>query len=171
MEPDGGIPLVQLEIVALLLGNSNASDQWVEMIDLHCHILPGMDDGAASMEASIEMLRLTAESGITDIAATPHANLRYAFEPAAVTAAVARPMIVHPAPLLGFPEPLQMAASVDAVVVVALAGQTHRKSLGLTVNTLKRLRANVVGVVLNEIKPVSENSYYHYSPKSYRHYR
>jgi len=81
----------------------------------------------------------------------------------------ARPMIVHPAPLLGFPEPLQMAASVDAVVVVALAGQTHRKSLGLTVNTLKRLRANVVGVP-NEIKPVSENSYYHYSPKSYRHY-
>jgi protein-tyrosine phosphatase len=59
------------------------------MIDLHCHIPPGMDDGAASMEAANEMLRLAAESGITDIAATLHANLRYAFEPAAVTAAVA----------------------------------------------------------------------------------
>jgi hypothetical protein len=48
-----------------------------------------MDDGAASMEAANEMLRLAAKSGITDIAATLHANLRYAFEPAAVTAAVA----------------------------------------------------------------------------------
>jgi hypothetical protein len=47
-----------------------------------------MDDGAASMEAAIEMLRLAAESGITDIAATPHANLRYAFEPAAANGAM-----------------------------------------------------------------------------------
>jgi len=38
------------------------------------------------------------------------------------------------------------------------------------VNTLKRLRANEVGVVLNEVKLDSENSYYHYSPKYYRHY-
>ncbi len=79
-------------------------------------------------------------------------------------------VILDTPPLLGFPEPLQMAASVDGIIVVALAGKTHRKSLGLTVNTLKRLRANVIGVVLNEVKSDAENNYYHYSPKYYRHY-
>lgn len=58
------------------------------MVDLHCHILPGLDDGAASLDTSLDMLRVAAESGITDIVATPHANLRYAFDPSAVDAAV-----------------------------------------------------------------------------------
>jgi protein-tyrosine phosphatase len=58
------------------------------MIDLHCHILPGMDDGAASAEAAVEMVRLAAENGTTDIVATPHSNLRYRFEPAAVESAI-----------------------------------------------------------------------------------
>jgi capsular exopolysaccharide synthesis family protein len=80
-------------------------------------------------------------------------------------------VILDAPPLLGFPEPLQMAASVDGVVAVALAGQTHRKALASTVNTLKRLRANVVGIVLNEVKAdTSNNYYYHYSPKYYRNY-
>lgn len=45
------------------------------MIDLHCHILPGIDDGAASLEESCLMARLAADSGVTDIAATPHCNI------------------------------------------------------------------------------------------------
>lgn len=42
------------------------------MIDIHCHILPMIDDGSASMEESVAMARLAAASGVTDIAATPH---------------------------------------------------------------------------------------------------
>jgi len=42
------------------------------MIDVHAHILDGVDDGAQDMEASLELLRLAAESGTTDIIATPH---------------------------------------------------------------------------------------------------
>ena len=80
-------------------------------------------------------------------------------------------VILDSPPLLGFPEPLQMAASVDGVLAVALAGQTHRKALASTINTLKRLRANVVGIVLNEVRAdTSNNYYYHYSPKYYRNY-
>lgn len=42
------------------------------MIDLHCHILPGLDDGAEDMDASLEMAQLAVEEGITHILATPH---------------------------------------------------------------------------------------------------
>jgi Mrp family chromosome partitioning ATPase len=81
-------------------------------------------------------------------------------------------VILDSPPLLGFPEPLQMAASVDGIVVVALANRTNRKALGSTINTLKRLRANVVGVVLNEVRADSSENYYyhHYHPKYYRSY-
>ena len=42
------------------------------MIDCHCHILSGIDDGAKDVEMSIEMARVAAASGTTDIIATPH---------------------------------------------------------------------------------------------------
>ena len=42
------------------------------MIDIHTHILDGVDDGAEDMAASLELLRLAVASGTTDIIATPH---------------------------------------------------------------------------------------------------
>ena len=45
------------------------------MIDLHCHILPGVDDGAFRMEDAIEMAWMASDSGVTTIVATPHCNL------------------------------------------------------------------------------------------------
>jgi protein-tyrosine phosphatase len=42
------------------------------VIDLHCHILPGIDDGAAELEDSVEMAAQGAEDGIEVICATPH---------------------------------------------------------------------------------------------------
>ena len=41
-------------------------------IDFHSHILPGIDDGSASVQESIEMLRMEAEQGIRLVVATPH---------------------------------------------------------------------------------------------------
>lgn len=46
------------------------------MIDLHCHILPGVDDGAQTLEDSIKMVELAVEEGITHILATPHHQKR-----------------------------------------------------------------------------------------------
>jgi len=43
-----------------------------EMIDLHSHILPGLDDGAEVLEESIEMCRISFRDGIRTIVATPH---------------------------------------------------------------------------------------------------
>ena len=42
------------------------------MIDVHCHLLPGIDDGAASLEQSLHMARLAVEEGITHAVLTPH---------------------------------------------------------------------------------------------------
>jgi capsular exopolysaccharide synthesis family protein len=65
-------------------------------------------------------------------------------------------------PLLGFAEPLQMATAVDGVIVVARAGQTSRKAVATVLATLNRLRAHVVGVVLNEVHKELSDSYYYY---------
>ena len=42
------------------------------MIDIHCHILPGIDDGAEDAKESVRMAKVAAEDGITHIVATPH---------------------------------------------------------------------------------------------------
>lgn len=42
------------------------------MIDIHCHILPDFDDGAADLTESLAMARLAVDSGVTGIVATPH---------------------------------------------------------------------------------------------------
>ncbi|MGO3731993.1 MAG: tyrosine-protein phosphatase [Vagococcus sp.] len=41
-------------------------------IDIHCHILPGIDDGAKNVEASLEMAREAVSQGISHILCTPH---------------------------------------------------------------------------------------------------
>lgn len=44
------------------------------MLDLHCHILPNVDDGAASLEEALAMARFCVRDGITHVVATPHCN-------------------------------------------------------------------------------------------------
>jgi protein-tyrosine phosphatase len=44
------------------------------MLDLHCHILPGVDDGAASLDEALAMARFCVRDGITHVTATPHCN-------------------------------------------------------------------------------------------------
>src|SRR4249919_209340 len=46
------------------------------MIDLHSHILPGVDDGPATIEESLEIARRAAADGVRVIAATPHVRDR-----------------------------------------------------------------------------------------------
>ncbi len=47
------------------------------LIDFHSHILPGIDDGSASLEESIGMLQMEAQQGITHVVATPHFYAQY----------------------------------------------------------------------------------------------
>lgn len=65
-------------------------------------------------------------------------------------------------PLLGFAESLQIAALVDGVVVVALAGQTEKNAVASVFSNLKRLKANVIGLTLNEVRADMSERYYYY---------
>jgi Mrp family chromosome partitioning ATPase len=73
--------------------------------------------------------------------------------------------------VLGFSESLHMAAAVDGVMIVAVAGETSRKALDAGLTTLRRLRANVLGLVLNEVTSSTSDGYsYHgYYRQYYKH--
>lgn len=59
------------------------------MIDLHCHILPGVDDGPVEMQTAVEMARIAAEDGIKTIVATPHIKDTF-YSPAKLLALVSQ---------------------------------------------------------------------------------
>lgn len=72
------------------------------MIDIHSHVLYGLDDGADTIEESLAMLDMAERDGTTDIVASPHSNHEYEFEPsliadrmAEVVAAVPGQIRVH----------------------------------------------------------------------------
>jgi len=50
------------------------------MVDIHCHIIPGVDDGSRSWEMTREMCRIAADDGIRHIVATPHCDDEYAYD-------------------------------------------------------------------------------------------
>jgi protein-tyrosine phosphatase len=54
------------------------------LIDIHSHVLYGLDDGARTIEDSVAMVRMAAKHGTTDLVATPHANPKYRFNPETV---------------------------------------------------------------------------------------
>jgi protein-tyrosine phosphatase len=50
------------------------------MVDLHCHILPGLDDGSRGLEESLQMAEMAIADGITRVVATPHASSSWEFD-------------------------------------------------------------------------------------------
>ena len=79
-------------------------------------------------------------------------------------------VVIDSPPLLGFAEPLEIAALADGVIVVARAGRTNRTAVSSVVDQLKRVRANVIGIVLNGVRADMSSQYYYYSPRYYSHY-
>jgi protein-tyrosine phosphatase len=60
------------------------------MLDLHCHILPAVDDGPATLEEALAVARCQVADGITHVVATPHCHRHIRMLRASVLPAVAR---------------------------------------------------------------------------------
>jgi protein-tyrosine phosphatase len=58
------------------------------VIDLHCHILPGLDDGPVNLDFSVAMARAAAENGIQVMVATPHIRDDYGVDPGVIAGLV-----------------------------------------------------------------------------------
>lgn len=59
------------------------------MIDLHCHVLPGVDDGPRALTDALALARVAASAGTTTLVATPHINRHWPLDPLEVPARVA----------------------------------------------------------------------------------
>lgn len=80
-------------------------------------------------------------------------------------------VILDSPPLLGFAECLQMARAADGVLIISQAGATKRKAVASVVSALQRLRANIIGVVLNQVtQSTSSESYPQYGYYNYKKY-
>jgi capsular exopolysaccharide synthesis family protein len=81
-------------------------------------------------------------------------------------------VILDSPPLLGFAECLQMATAADGVLIISLAGETRRKAVAEVISVLNRVRANIIGVVLNQVSQnTSADGYSYYGYYRYGHYR
>jgi protein-tyrosine phosphatase len=59
------------------------------MIDIHHHLLWGLDDGSTSVENSVAMASMAVADGITHVVCTPHANEQYPYDPRMVAQKIA----------------------------------------------------------------------------------
>lgn len=104
------------------------------MIDIHCHILPGVDDGAKHMEESIQMARLAYDQGIHTLIATPHHRThRYDNEQASVCQAVEKltarleeeklPLTIYPSQEIRLHK--EMVSTFNRQELLTLAGSRY----------------------------------------------
>lgn len=101
------------------------------MIDLHSHLLPGIDDGPASLEDSVRMARAAWEVGMRAMVCTPHMLPAYPTEPADMQAGLARlrsaledagvPLEIHPGAEISLPW-LERMGDAD-LALSSIAGQ------------------------------------------------
>jgi protein-tyrosine phosphatase len=94
------------------------------MIDLHCHLLPGIDDGPPDIEGSLAMARRALRAGIETVVATPHVNSRYPNEPQTIAEGLAnvRKALAH--------EQLELDVRPGAEIAVSYLAETDTSRIG-----------------------------------------
>jgi protein-tyrosine phosphatase len=131
------------------------------LIDTHCHLLPGIDDGPKSMDGTLELARSLARSGVHSVVCTPHFSRRYPTDH--LVAADALEEVRRVLDEEGVPLKLGLAAEVgSAAAVDASEGELLDRRLGerhLLVELEPATPAGIVEVVLDrarqiELRPV-----------------
>ncbi len=101
------------------------------MIDIHSHILPGIDDGPTTAEDSVEMARLAAADGIDTVVCTPHRGYRYDTTPTMVTEAIAEVQAAINAERIG----VRLVSGLEIAIDRALQmddDELHAATIGAT---------------------------------------
>lgn len=104
------------------------------MIDIHCHILPGIDDGPVTLDEAVTMCRVATADGITTVVATPH------FRPgrfAAPTTQVVEKITALEEELRRQGIVLRLLYGADVTVVPELVSHLEREAY-LTINNTGR---------------------------------
>ncbi len=110
------------------------------MIDIHSHLLHGLDDGADSFETSVIMARLARTTGTTDIVATPHLNISYNYDPEFVEQRI---------------RDLQYAVGDDIRIHRGCDFHLSAQNIQMAVRNAKRFSVNGLGYLLVEFPEVS----------------
>jgi protein-tyrosine phosphatase len=99
------------------------------VIDLHTHLLPGIDDGPATMDETIAMARAAVEAGVSEVVATPHVSARYPNDPATIRDRLEQ--VRDALELARVPLHVHAGAEIAFDTVLALpAAQLHELRLG-----------------------------------------
>jgi protein-tyrosine phosphatase len=95
------------------------------VIDTHCHLLPGLDDGPPTVEGSVELAAVLVQQGVEHVVCTPHLSARYPTEHRRAREALRRVRLALEA--RGLPLTLELAAEVaDATAVSAPLAELRR---------------------------------------------
>jgi protein-tyrosine phosphatase len=98
------------------------------MIDTHCHLLAGLDDGPRSFNDSLRMARRLSETGVELVVCTPHYNARFPTSVAAASEALER--LADALSTLEIPLGLRLAAELDPGFALGVApGEIRRRRL------------------------------------------
>jgi protein-tyrosine phosphatase len=105
------------------------------VIDLHCHVLPGIDDGPATLEGSLSLVRIAAAAGTRMLVATPHVSGRYGNDAATIARLVAElnERVAAEATVTAAGAPLEVCAGAEVALTVIAEldpGELARLTLG-----------------------------------------
>lgn len=101
----------------------------MSLVDLHCHILPGIDDGPDTMEASLDLARVAVRNGVGRVVATPHVNIRHGNDASAITAATE--LLREAVASAGIPLAVETGAEIAGDRALELEdGELRRLALG-----------------------------------------
>ena len=114
------------------------------MIDLHCHILPGMDDGPSALAQSLQMAKKAVAGGIRTVVATPHADTgMYCFSPADIDERVAS----FKASLSAASIPLEVYPGAEVQLSPGLVDR-HRQGKVTTINNSRYILLELPSTIL-----------------------